>query len=294
VEKDNPGFTDLAGLRVGIAGLGLMGGSLALALRGRCRKLLAFDRDPAVVASALRRKIVDAASSDPRAVLPQADLVVLAAPVQAILALIAALPDLHPGSPVVLDLGSTKARICRALDGLPARFDPLGGHPMCGKERSGLDNAEADLFQDAAFAFTPLTRTSSRARRLAVELARVVGARPVWVEPQDHDRWAACTSHLPYLVAHALVAATPEQAAPLAGPGFLSTTRLAAEASSMMLEVLRDNRENVLASLQGFKAQLAALEEHLAYGDYAVLAEATSASAQRRGQILQARQAEAG
>ena len=287
MEKEDPDFTELAGLRVAIAGLGLMGGSLALALRGRCRELLGFDLDPAVIETAFRREVVDRASTDPQEILPRADLVVLAAPVGAILELLDALPDLHPGSPVVLDLGSTKAQICRAMEGLPERFDPLGGHPICGKERSGLDHADAGLFLEAAFAFTPLERSSRQARSLAAGLAQVIGAHPVWIDPATHDRWVASTSHLPYLVAHALAGATPIQAGTLAGPGFRSATRLAAEASPMMLAVLRANREEILAALGSFKAQLAAIEDRLDRGDYAALDETLAGSALRREQLLQ-------
>jgi prephenate dehydrogenase len=209
---------------VAIVGLGLMGGSLALALRDRCQVLLAIDPDPETLDLARRRHIVDQLSPDPASLLPQADVIILAAPVNAILETIENLPSLHPGSPVVIDLGSSKTQICQALDDLPARFDPIGGHPMCGKETSSLVNAEASLFQGAVFAFTPLKRTSPRARTIAEQLAHTIGSRPLWIDPAIHDQWAAATSHLPYLLASALALATPFEAAPLVGPGFHSSS----------------------------------------------------------------------
>jgi prephenate dehydrogenase len=117
---------ELAHCRVAVIGLGLMGGSLALALRGQCNSLLGVDVDPEIVALALKRGIVDKASTDLSTILPGADLVVLAAPVLAILNLLKGLPQAHPGRAVVLDLGSTKARILEAMNGLPERFDPIG------------------------------------------------------------------------------------------------------------------------------------------------------------------------
>jgi len=257
----------LLNARVAILGLGLMGGSLAMALRGKCASLLGVDPNPDVLALARIWHLADQTSELPAELLPQADLVILAAPVRAILKLLADLPDLHPGSAVVLDLGSTKSHIVQAMQSLPERFDPIGGHPMCGKESSSLANAEAGLFQGAPFAFTPLARTTARARRLAEEIASVAGALPLWFDAETHDRWVASTSHLPYLVANTLAAATPTESAPLVGPGFRSTARLAPTSLTMMLDILTTNRSNVLSSLHEFQERLARVENSLAASD---------------------------
>lgn len=273
--------------RVAIFGLGLMGGSLALALRDRCQSLLAIDPDPETIALARRRHIVDQISPDPTALLDQVDVIFLAAPVNAILEIIADLPSLHPeGSPVVIDLGSSKTQICQALEGLPERFDPLGGHPMCGKETSSLANAEATLFQGAVFAFTPLARTSSRARTIAEQLVHTIGSRPLWIDPKTHDQWTAASSHLPYLIASALALATPTEAAPLVGTGFKSTTRLANSPASMMFDILTSNQDNILEALSRFRGQLDSLENSLTSGDSSTLIELLSQSAARRGTLI--------
>ena len=261
----------LAETRVAILGLGLMGGSLALALSGHCRALLAYDPDPATLALASARQIVDILSPDLPAILPQADLVVLAAPVRATLSLIRQLPSLHPGSAVILDLASTKAEVCRAFEELPSRFDPIGGHPMCGKETAGLPNAEAGLYQGAAFALTPLERTSPHARSLAIQVVEATGARPVWLDAATHDRWAAATSHMPYLLAVALTLATQPDVKPLVGPGFRSTSRLASSSARMMADILHTNRENVLAALALFRGELEQIEAALQQEDEAIL-----------------------
>lgn len=252
--------------RIAICGLGLTGGSLAMALRGRCAALLGIDPDPETLTLARRLDLVDQASPDPAALLPQADLILLAAPVRAIIELLRQLPRLHSGSAVVLDVGSTKRAILAAMETLPARFDPIGGHPMCGKELPSLAHAEAAMFQGAVFALVPLPRTSSRARALAEQLVQIIGSHPIWLDAATHDRWTAATSHLPYLLANALAAATPVEAAPLVGPGFRSTTRLAKSSVPMMLDILATNSDYILEALQQYKARFTLLEEKLKDG----------------------------
>jgi prephenate dehydrogenase len=253
---------------VAIVGLGLMGGSLAMALREECTRLLGIDPDAETLALARRKGIIDQAAARPQKMLPEADVIILAAPVSVILEQISILPDLHPGPAVVIDLGSTKVEICRAMDSLPERFDPIGGHPMCGRETGGLSNANPDIYQDAPFAFTPLERTSNHTRRLATEIAQAAGAHPLWLDPETHDRWTAATSHLPYAVASALVLGTPPEAGPLVGPGFKSTTRVAATSPAVMLDILKTNRSAVLTALETFKDQLSQLEADLQDGNW--------------------------
>ncbi|MDD5468246.1 MAG: prephenate dehydrogenase [Anaerolineales bacterium] len=272
----------LADLRIAIIGLGLMGGSLALALKGKCRQLLGFDADGSTRARAASMAVVDLVSADIREVMRLADLIALAAPVGAILDLLRRLPEIHAGRAVVLDLGSSKVEITQAMAQLPERYDPLGGHPMCGKERLGLANAEASLFQGATFALTPLQRTSPKARALAEQLARAVGAAPLWIDAQAHDRLVAATSHLPYLLSAALARLTPLEARPLVGPGFRSATRLAATPHSMMLDALRTNRHNLLEGLETMRRELELARELLADGSGPALQAYLEAAAARR------------
>jgi prephenate dehydrogenase len=257
----------LSSSRIAILGLGLMGGSLALALRGRCQALLACDLDPETLSLARQLDLVDRISSDPFKILPAADVVILAAPLSIILKMISDLPNLHPGSAIVLDLGSTKTQVVKAFERLPSRFDPIGGHPMCGKESTGLGNADPAIYQGATFAFSALQRTSSKARVFAEQLAQAIGSQTLWIDPDTHDQWSAATSHLPFLVAAALSSATPSQTSPLIGPGFRSSTRVAATPASIMLDVLNTNRAYILKSLKRFRQELDILEEKLSSGD---------------------------
>jgi len=266
---DDPGF--LSSARVAILGLGLMGGSLALALKGKCASLVGADPQPSARRLAMEGEVVERVSANPAEILPEADVVILAAPVQAIIDLIGKLPALHPGRAVVLDLGSTKRQIMDAMGELPERFDPIGGHPMCGKEKSSLAHAEATLFQGAPFAFSPLERTSSQGRALADELAGAVGAVPLWLDAETHDRWTAATSHLPYLLASALAICTPLEARPMVGPGFRGTARLSGSSTVMMLDILATNRQNILASLEKYGEQLDILKDLLGREDFSAL-----------------------
>ena len=244
------------GPRVVLWGLGLMGGSLAMALKGKCAGVDGIDSDPETVALARESGIIERGSTLPEQILPGADLIILAAPVRVILAQLADLPHLHPGPAVVMDLGSTKQAIMAAMESLPERFDPLGGHPMTGKEKSSLRNAEAAIYQGAPFALTALPRTSLRARQLGEALVIAIGARPLWMDAGQHDRWVAATSHLPYLLSSALARCTPEEAAPLVGPGFRSASRLAGSSTRMMSDILATNRENVREAIARFRVEL--------------------------------------
>lgn len=252
-----------ASARVAILGLGLMGGSLAMALRGHCKELLGVDPNPATLSLAKRLSLCHRLAGEPAELLPEADFIILAAPVSGILTLLAQLPEYTTRPAIVMDLGSTKAKIVQAMAKLPGYFDPIGAHPMCGKERSSLVEAEACLYQNAPFALTPLPRTGNHARAAAEQLIRMVGAHPVWINEWTHDRWVAATSHTPYLIANALAAATPLDAAAMVGPGYRSTTRVASSPASVMLDILLTNRENVLESLAGFRSQIDNLESLL-------------------------------
>ena len=276
----------LADCTVAIFGLGLMGGSLAMALHGFCRRLIGIDPDAGTLALARQLRLADELALTPGQSLAQADVLVLAAPVCVIVDMLPGLPRLHPGHPLVLDLGSTKAAILQAMATLPERFDPLGGHPMTGKEHSSLMQAEAGLFQGAPFALTALERTSPHARSLAEQLVLAIGAHPLWLDAATHDQMVAAVSHVPFLAANALAAVTPLEAAPMVGPGFRSTTRVAATPTAMMLDILATNGSNVLGGLRALRARLEELENAIEAGDEARLRALLQEGAERRAALV--------
>ena len=242
--------------KIAIVGLGLMGGSLALALKGKCTALYGIDSDHTTLKLALSKNIVDQVDTDPVKLLQQADLVILATPVLAIIEFIHQLPSLLQKPCILLDLGSTKKDILQAMANLPENFDAIGGHPICGKEKLGLENADANLFQNAPFVITPLERTTQRARNATEQIISVLGARLIEMDAEEHDRTLASTSHLPFLLSSALALSTPEEFAPFVGTGFRSTIRLAGTPSQMMMGVLKSNRENILNTIQTFCSSL--------------------------------------
>ncbi len=288
---DEPGFTTLADTRVAIVGLGLMGGSLALALAGAnaCREIIGVETDPAARAFALQHGVVQR-TADFHSALAASDLLILAAPVRVILDQLSAISRqssafVHRPSSVVLDLGSTKSAIVAAMQNLPAHFDPIGGHPMCGKETGGIVHADANLYRGKTFVLAPLERTSPKALTLAHKLISTIGGLPLILAAEQHDALAALVSHLPYVVAVALMRATlaagDEQAWQMAASGFRDTTRLAASDLTMMTDILLTNRAAVLDALSHFRAELEALTAALEPGDPAAL-RATLESAQSK------------
>ncbi len=257
---------------VGIVGLGLMGGSLALALKGHCRALAGSDMDPQTIQAACRQGVVDVADPEPARALTGADVVILATPVPAILDQLDALPAIVPGPCIVMDVGSAKRSIVAKMNELPGRFDPVGAHPLCGKETLSLANAEAALYRGAPFFLTPLARTTRRAMAAATQIVEAIGARAVVVDASEHDRALAMTSHLPFLLASALSLAVPAGYSKFAGPGFRSSSRLAGTSGAMMLGVLQSNRDHVLDALHDLQDELARVEKLLSEEDDQTLA----------------------
>ncbi|MEP0761272.1 MAG: prephenate dehydrogenase [Chloroflexota bacterium] len=240
---------------VHIVGLGLMGGSLAMALRGQVGRITAEDIAPGVIEDATRRGVIDGpgASGD-------ADIVVLAVPAHAIITLIPGLA-LRPGA-LVLDLGSTKTRICQALDGLPPGVLAVGGHPMCGLAENGYTHAIPTLYQGARFVLCETLRTTGEARIVAETLVRAVGAQPLWMDRARQDRLTALTSHLPHLLSFALMRLAMDGAAEdaalleLAAGGFDGATRLARTDAAMIVGMFSTNADQLRQAAAELRAHL--------------------------------------
>lgn len=267
----------LSEMQITIIGLGLMGGSIAMALKGKCKMIFGVDANPETIQYAIQNDIVDQASTHLESIPYQTDLIILAAPVQTILHLIQALPLHIENDTILMDIGSTKREIVAAMEQLPERFDPIGCHPMCGKENLTIRNADPEMFTGSTFAITPLERTSQKTINLAHEIATTIGSIPLVIDPETHDLWTGATSHLPYLLSLALSLSTPTEVFPLVGPGFKSTVRLAGTPKSMMVDILRTNRDEVLHHLNNYIAKLneiAGLIDSSAFEKLSVLMEA--------------------
>jgi len=251
--------------RVAIIGLGLIGGSLALAIKRanieglqvigtartretlqKAKKMGAIDTDAPTAADAVRG----------------ARLVVIASPIMAARPIMEEIaPALAPGA-VVTDVGSTKANVARwAKELLPSTVSFVGGHPMAGKEQAGIAAADPDLFKGKAWVIAPSVSASEAAVNTVVGLAQLTGATPIFMDPDEHDSYVAAISHLPLLLSSALFsvahgsAAWPELAQ-LASSGFRDTTRLASGSPEMAHDIVLTNRDNVIHWLDRFIDEL--------------------------------------
>lgn len=254
----------LAECSVAVVGLGLMGASLCMDLTryGLCREVRGIARRTETVLEAFRADAVDLVTNDLHTGVLGADIVILATPVRTIVSMIEEIgPLLWPGT-LIMDMGSTKSEICCAMEKLPSGIQPIGGHPMTGKETAGFGSAEADLYRGATWVLTPLKRTSAEAISLATELVQAVKANPLVLVPDRHDRLVASISHLPYLIASALVHAVDgvgvddPRVWDLAAGGFRDTSRVAASDTRMFLDILVTNRNAILEQLDNFSRQV--------------------------------------
>ncbi len=247
---------------------------------------MGVSRNPATLKAARAAGAIDGGTTDLIEGIASADVIVLAAPVRTILRQLPEVGRHARSGALVLDLGSTKSAICAALADLPAGLQPVGGHPMCGKETAGFSAAEAALFRDKTFVLCPLPRTSEAALAQAQALVDAIGARVVVLDPAAHDRAVAAISHLPYAAAVALVnavaAADDPLAWQLAASGFRDTSRLAVSDVDMMLDILLTNRPAVLDWLGELQGQLADLKLALMAGDEAALRHQLAAAQARR------------
>jgi prephenate dehydrogenase len=281
----------LADAQITVVGLGLMGGSLAGALRGQCRAVVGVARRTRTIETALARGLLDRGVTDLPGGVRQADVVVLAAPVRGIVRLLGEIGPLLPEGCVLMDVGSTKAQIVARMAALPGHVQPLGGHPMCGREVSGVTAADPTLYQGHTFVLTPLPRTSEAALALGCALAEAVGAHPLVLAPDHHDRLVATISHLPYLLACALVGTAETTAAAdptvweVTASGFRDASRLAASDVTMMLDILLTNREPVLEALGTCEAQLRHLAHLVESGEESGLRTTLTAIRDRRVRV---------
>jgi prephenate dehydrogenase len=260
--------------RLAVVGVGLLGGSVAKAARARgiAREILGVGRDLARLAPALRDGVLDRATTDLREGVAGADVVVLGTPVLTLARLLEDVWAAAPDHAVITDVGSTKLAIVEAAAAL-ARRRPLqfvGSHPMAGSEQSGYAVARTDLFEGATVVVTPTDLTSPPAAKAVTGFWESLGARVVTLDPAGHDRAVAMISHLPHLVAYALVDAVGRDmpsALELVARGFKDTTRIAASDPRVWQEIFLANRPALRGALAGFRRSLADLEALVESGD---------------------------
>jgi prephenate dehydrogenase len=259
--------------KVSIIGLGLIGGSWGLALKkhGLAISRIGFGR-PSTIERALAVDAVDEGTDDLGKAVRDADLIILAAPVGAILDCFPRLKGVASSNALVTDVGSTKGIICqRARETFGNDLLFLGGHPLAGKERSGVENADATLFVNTRYVLTPLDERHLEDTRIKafVSLVKAVGARSLIMDPASHDRALAFLSHLPQLLSSGLASLIAEEnlesglPLELAASGFRDVTRLAESPYSVWRDICLTNLENIQQALEALVEKLEFMKQHL-------------------------------
>ena len=268
--------------QLGLIGCGLMGGSFALALKraGLVKRVVGYSKSPSTTERARQMGVIDVEAPSALLAVSGADIVLIAVPVASTEATFKSIKHLVTPQMLIMDVGSTKREVIdagrRSLREQIGCFVPT--HPITGKEVSGVENADADLYAGRQVVLTPIDRTNSVQLQQAIDVWSALGCRVVKMTPETHDAAFAAVSHLPHLIAFALVNAITGQALgkdflSLAGPGFRDFSRIAASDPTMWRDIMISNREELLAQSQIFQRSLQALEVMISSGNAEALLE---------------------
>lgn len=272
--------------KVAIVGVGLIGGSLGLAIRRKklARRVIGVARHSATLKTARKIGAIDSGTvslSDPE--LAKADLVILAVPPEKVAEVALQLAGRFRHPVIFIDVASTKQAIVLKLDKkLPKHVSFVGAHPMAGSERSGVEAARVDLFDGALCVLTPTARTSPRALKTVQTLWTRLGSRVVLLSPAQHDARVAQISHLPHLAAAALALTPDLNALALAACGFADTTRIAAGDPELWTGICATNRPEIVRALRRYRDQLQKIEKAVAGNNRAGLLRLLKSAQQRR------------
>jgi prephenate dehydrogenase len=266
--------------QLGLIGCGLMGGSFALALKraGLVKHVVGYSKSPSTTEKAKRMGVIDTAAESALLAVSGSDLVLMAVPVAASEGTFKAIRQLIEPGMLIMDVGSTKREVVdaarRVLKDSLSSFVPA--HPIAGKEVSGIEHADAELFSGRQVILTPLPQTSRDMVQKATDVWAGIGAQVLKMTPENHDAAFASVSHLPHLLAFAYFSSVFKQPAgrdylSLAGPGFRDFTRIAASDPAVWRDILSSNREEVLKQSQKFRAALDSFEQVMMSGNVEAL-----------------------
>lgn len=250
-----------------IVGVGLIGGSIAAAARRRgvAQRVIGVGRNSQRLTAAVQRGLIDDFFTDAVEAARRSTLMVFCTPVEEIVAGVRQVAPHLPSGSLVTDAGSVKQALCEPLAEVPAY---LGAHPIAGKELSGFEHADADLFVNRTCVLTPLPHHTAEQKSRLQRFWEAIGMRVVTMTPADHDAALARTSHVPHVVAAAVAAALPDADRPLTGTGFRSTTRIAAGPPNLWTGILSMNRDAVLAGIEQVQQHLHGFATALREGDH--------------------------
>ncbi len=277
-------------MRLAVVGVGLIGGSLALAAREHLQaEVTGFDVRPDALAQALRRGVLQRGASSVQEAVSDAEAVFVAVPVGAIVDTVTAALAHAPADCVVSDVGSTKRAVVAAHD--DPRF--VGGHPLAGAETSGVEHARADLFDGAIWYLTPSGLASGLLYERLHRLLHGIGARPCAIDPEAHDRMLASVSHLPHVLANVLVSQAARtigggsELLPATGPSFRDATRVAGAPSAIWADIYLSNRDGLVDEIDGAIARLEMVSAALRAGDRERIVAWNEAAAVDRRRLLE-------
>lgn len=255
--------------KTAILGVGLLGASFSLAVKnmGICSYVTGFGRSRENLERAKSMGIIDAVSPDPASACSDADLVVLAAPAGSFVELIKQARPAFKKGVIVTDVGSVKGNLVHELEGLmPPGVHFIGSHPIAGSDRSGIDSAQADLFRNALCIVTPTELSDPAALKSVKDLWSSLGSRVLTMDPAQHDRVYAAVSHLPHLIAFAMVNTVSDidkSYLSFCGQGFRDMTRIAASSPDIWADISLLNRQNLIEMIAVFRENLNRMEAHL-------------------------------
>jgi prephenate dehydrogenase len=273
---------------VAIVGVGMIGGSIGLALRERklAKRIIGIGRRAATLQRAIEVGAITDGSLNLEEAVAEADVIVVATPVAQLAEQIRRCAEFAPLKALITDAGSTKAVLVRELDeALPAKTRFVGSHPLAGSEKTGPESALPDLFAGRLVIVTPTRRTRPDTVRDAAAFWTALGADVITMKPEAHDEALAEVSHLPHLLAAVIAQSTPKAHLPIAASGWRDTTRIAAGDAQLWTEILLDNRPNVLKSLARFEKTLAGVRAALERGDSAALQRLLAAAKRNRDAV---------
>lgn len=279
-------------MRIAVIGVGLIGGSIALAARERAGGTVSgFDADPAALSAAVERGALDRRAASVADALDGAEVAFVAVPVGALPDTVQSVLAAAPGDCVVTDVGSTKRAVVAAHAGEP-RF--VGGHPLAGAETAGIEHARADLFEAATWYLTPAQTTSGVLLERLYRLLRALGARPAAIDADAHDTILATVSHLPHVLANVLVTQAAktlgdgDERIPGIGPSFRDATRVAGAPSAIWTDIYLSNRDALVVRLDDTIARLCGVRDALDAGDGDAITAWNEAAAEDRRRIVDA------
>lgn len=277
---------------VAIVGVGLIGGSIGLALRhrGLARRVVGVGRNEARLRKAVELGAITETAGSIAVGASEANLVVVCTPVERIVGDVLSAAEAGRPETLITDVGSTKLQIVTTLEDRMRELNQrgvffVGSHPMAGSERSGVEHSQADLFENRVTIVTPTGATLPEHSGEITEFWESLGSRVLVRSPEDHDRAVAEVSHLPHLVASALAAATAPEDRLLAGGGWRDTTRVASGDVELWRQILLDNQRYVLKSLDNFEKVLAIFRRALENADQDALVELLTTGKQNRDAV---------